>query len=461
MNFIGRAHELQKMEQCFQTERQEVLLIYGRRRIGKSELVKQFLRQHEVEGIYYECKQTSEMNNVETLSALLSERDGLPPLGFSGMEQLLDFLFQKACEKKMILVLDEYPYMRQAVKGMDSILQSLIDKYAERSRMKLVLCGSFVETMQSLLLVHQPLYGRMTMVLRLQAMDYFEAAQFYPSFSQEDKVRLYSVFGGIPYYNRFVDDSLSVKDNILRLLVEPGARLENEISFYLSGEIGRLTNANAVFDALTRGFYRFNDILSQSHISSSPALSDVLKRLILMEVIQKEAPINDADNRKKSGYVIKDPMTAFFYRYLFRYASQRQVMAPEIFYERYLAGDFERAYVPKVFEEVCRQFLIRKNRCGEMEEPFEQIGKYYYDLPKEHRNGEFDIVTKDRIGYVFYEAKFRAEPMTAAMMQHEIEQVNATGLFCYRYGFFSRSGFAELDKTRKDIVTYQMEDLFA
>ena len=248
MNFIGRAHELQKMEQCFQTERQEVLLIYGRRRIGKSELVKQFLRQHEVEGIYYECKQTSEMNNVETLSALLSERDGLPPLGFSGMEQLLDFLFQKACEKKMILVLDEYPYMRQAVKGMDSILQSLIDKYAERSRMKLVLCGSFVETMQSLLLVHQPLYGRMTMVLRLQAMDYFEAAQFYPSFSQEDKVRLYSVFGGIPYYNRFVDDSLSVKDNILRLLVEPGARLENEISFYYHQTGARLLKDGKLYN---------------------------------------------------------------------------------------------------------------------------------------------------------------------------------------------------------------------
>ena len=460
MEFIGREQELGRLERCYETERQEAILLYGRRRIGKSELLKHFLRQHETSGLYYECKQTSEMNNVETLSALLAEQDGYPPLGFASMEQLLAFLFEKACKEKMILVLDEYPYLRQAVHGMDSILQSLLDTYADRSRMKLVLCGSFIETMQSLLFAHQPLYGRMTMTIRLQAMDYLDTSRFYPSFSSEDKVRLYSVFGGIPYYNRWVDETLSVRENILRLLVEPGARLENEIPFYLSGELSKLTNANEALDALARGFYRFNDILSQSHISSSPALSDVLKRLLLMEVVRKEAPINDAGNRKKSGYVICDPMSAFFYRYVFRYASQRQVMAPEAFYDRYIAKDFEAAYVSKVFEEVCRQFLIRKNRQGEMDEPFEQIGTYSYDLPEKHRNGEFDIVTKDRIGYAFYEAKFRGAPMTAALMQREIAQVNATGLYCHRYGFFSRSGFAEEAEARGDVVRIPLEALY-
>ncbi len=460
MDFIGRKQELQKMNQIAARDQQEVLLIYGRRRVGKSELIKHFLRQQSGTSIYYACKQTSEQNNVVSLSTLLAEEDGYPPLGFTNMEQLLEFLFQKACDAPFILVLDEYPYLRQVVTGMDSILQSLIDKYADRSKMKLILCGSFVEVMQSLLLAHNPLYGRISASIRLHPMDYYEAAAFYPSFSPEDKVRLYSVFGGIPYYNRWIDPSLSVKENILQLLVEPGARLESEVPFYLQGELSRMTNANDVFDALARGFHRFNDLLAQSHLNSSASLTNVLKRLMIMEVVRKEAPINDENNRKKTGYFIQDPMSAFFYRYLFRHASQRQVMDPKVFYDRYIEEDFENTYVPKCFEEICRQFLVRQNRQGILEEPFELIGKYYYDLPQEHRNGEFDVVTKDPRGYIFYEAKFRNTPITAKMMQTEIEQVNATGLYCYRYGFFSRSGFEPPKQAREDIRMYDLKELF-
>ena len=460
MEFIGREQELNRLQQVAQSKRQEVLLVYGRRRVGKSELLRHFLQQRQGNDIYYECKQTSEMNNVESLGRLLSDQFAYPPLGFQNIEQLLEFLFQKACQEPFVLVLDEYPYLRQAVTGMDSILQALIDKYAERSQLKLVLCGSFVETMRSLLLAHNPLYGRITSALSVQPMDYYDAAKFYPEFTPEDKVRLYSVFGGIPYYNRWIGATLSVEQNIIQLLVEPGARLENEILYYLQGELTRLTNANEVFDALSRGFSRFGDLLAQSHISSSPALADVLKRLMLMELVRKEAPINDVGNRKKTGYYIQEPLAVFFYRYLYRYASQRRIMQSTVFYERYIKEDFARSYVPKCFEEICRQFLIRQNRQGKLAEPFEQIGKFYYDLPQEHRNGEFDVVTKDRIGYVFYEAKFRSTPVTAAMMQQEITQVNTTGLYCHQYGFFSRAGFADEPLSRQDIVTYQLSDLY-
>lgn len=245
----------------------------------------------------------------------------------------------------------------------------------------------------------------------------------------------------------------------MELMTAPGARLENEVTMYLQSELSRIVNANEVFEAMARGYSRYSDILAQSHVSSSPTLADVLDRLIRMEVVAKEAPINDEGSRKKAGYYISDNMSLFFYRYLFRYASQRNVMAPEAFYEHFVSEDFETYYVPKRFEQICRQYLIRRNRMGRMEEPFFRIGKYYYDLPKEHRNGEFDVVTEDARGYIFYEAKFQKSPVSQSVVEEEIRQVKETGLSCYRYGFFSRSGFQKEVKD-PDIICISLDEMY-
>lgn len=166
--------------------------------------------------------------------------------------------------------------MRDAVKGLDSILQTSIDAHREDSRLNIVLCGSYVEIMKSLIEHESPLYGRIDLALELKPMDYFDAAKFYPAFSPEDKVRLYSVFGGIPFYNRLIDQSQSVRDNIIELVTEPGARLESEVPSYLNAEISKMTNANEVFGALAQGYSRWGDVLAQSHVSSGPAMADVL-----------------------------------------------------------------------------------------------------------------------------------------------------------------------------------------
>ncbi len=457
-NFIGRKTELDKLNRMFNSSHQDTALIYGRRRVGKSELIKQFIKEHSDCAIYYECKQTTEMNNVESLSALISEHFNLPPLNFQSMEQLLEFLFQQAASMKIIFVMDEYPYLQSVTTGLDSILQSLIDRYAETSQMKLIICGSFIDTMKALLLKHNPLYGRISVTLNIKPMDYLDSSRFYPSFSTEDKVRLYSVFGGIPYYNRLIDENLSVRENIMELIASPNARLENEVFMYLHSELSKITNANEVFEALAKGFSRFSDILSQSHIPNSATLSEILKKLMMMEMVSKEAPINDSNNKKKTGYYISDNMSRFYYRYIFRYASQMQIMNPDVFFDRYIAEDFEKIYVPKRFEDICRQFLIRKNQLAELPESFEAIGKYYYDLPKEHKNGEFDIVTKDSQGYIFYECKFRSLPLTEEMVEKEIQQVNDTGLYCYKYGFFSRGGYEKIN--HQNVILYTLDDLY-
>ena len=152
----------------------------------------------------------------------------------------------------------------------------------------------------------------------------------------EDKIRLYSVFGGIPYYNRLIDSSKSVKQNIIDLIASPDSRFENEVQMYLKSEISKMVNAYEVFEALAKGYVRFSDILSQSKVSSSPTLVDILEKLIKMDVVTKEFPINDENNRKKVGYYVSDQLTLFYFKYIYRNLSRLAVMDSDVFYEKFI-----------------------------------------------------------------------------------------------------------------------------
>ena len=455
MGFIGRTLELTKLKSLMESDDMSLALIYGRRRVGKSELVKQALKESDIPSVYYECKQVAEASNVKGICEVVSEVFNLPTLGFTTIEDVTKYLFEQAKDKKMVFILDEYPYIRENIAGLDSIIQSLVDKYKDSSKLTLILLGSYVDVMKSLLEESNPLYGRADLVIDLKQMDYYESAMFYPAFSEEDKVRIYSVFGGIPYYNRLVNDRKTVRDNLIDLIASPGARLENEVSMHLSSEISKIVNANEVFEALAQGNSKYKDILDKSHVSSGPTLIDVLEKLIKMEVVEKKSPINDEANKKKAGYYICDNLSLFYYRYVFRYLSQMKIMDPNVFYDKYISKDFEEQYVPRKFEEICRQYLIRQNKAGNIDPVIEKIGKYYYDDPKKKTNGEFDVVTLDEKGYVFYEVKFRKNPVSKSMIDEEIEQVKLTGLNCYKYVFFARSGFSQEETDTVKLIGIQ------
>lgn len=459
MTFIGRTKEQGELLAQLSSPIQNAALLYGRRRVGKSELILHTMRQaSDARTIYYECRQTTTENNTKNLSEVIAEAFDMPPLAFSDIEAALRFVFDRATGEKIVLAIDEYPYLRDVVKGMDSILQVLLDEYRDRSHLSLILCGSYVEVMKSLLERDNPLYGRIDLKINLQPMDYYESAQFYPERSCEDKVRLFSVFGGIPYYNRLIDKNASVRENLIHLILEPDARLEDEVPSYLLSEISKIGNAHEIFSALADGHARYRDILSQSHVSSGATLVNVLNRLIGMQLVQRRSPINDPNNKKRTSYVICDGLSKFYYRYVFRYLSQRSVLDPEVYYDRYVNDDFETQFVPRAFEEVCRQYLVRQNRMGNSEPPFDLIGTYSYDDPVTRTNGEFDVVTKDPLGYSFYEAKYRTTPITQRMIEDEIEQVQRTGLTCHRYGFFSRSGFEAQADERTALIG--LEELY-
>lgn len=459
--FFGRKENIKAISKFFNSDKDNAALIYGRRRVGKTELIKHCLKGTKTTSIYYECKETSEINNVKSLCEIISETFGLPPLAFDTFESTLAFLYKQAKEKELTVVIDEYPYIRKVVEGLDSIIQSFIDNNKYTSKLKLILCGSYAETMKSLLSEENPLFGRFDLVMNLKAMDYYDSSLFYKDFTDEDKVRLYSVFGGIPYYNRRIDSSKTVKQNIIDLIASPGSRFENEVQMHLKSEISKMQNAYEVFEALAKGFVRFKDILSQSQVSSSPTLVDVLDKLISMDIVVKESPINDENNKKKAGYYISDQLTLFYFKYIYRNLSRLAVMDSEVFYDKFIEADFEEHYVPLIFEQVCKQFLIRKNRSGELEDSFEKIGKYWYDDPANHKNGEFDVVTENDNSYIFYEAKFRDSEIDKNLIWNEIQQVNSTGLVCSKYGFFSKSGYKEIDEAyKKQLILYELKELY-
>ena len=200
MKFIGRTVQLKKLRSEMTSEEMRMSLIYGRRRVGKSELVKQAIKESGIKSIYYECKQVTEASNVQSICNVVSETLSLPKLGYTSIEELLEYIFTLSKEDNLIFVLDEYPYLRGSVKGLDSIIQSLVDKYRDTTKLKLIILGSYVDIMKSLLEHSNPLFGRVDLVIDLKQMDYYESSLFYPDMSDEDKVRIYSVFGGIPYF---------------------------------------------------------------------------------------------------------------------------------------------------------------------------------------------------------------------------------------------------------------------
>lgn len=459
MKFIGRKNERNELKKFLESDLQEAALIYGRKRIGKTKLIIHSIQNVPFKKVYFHCLESTEQQNCEELSRVISQVFGLSFMQLSAFTDILRFLFTAAEKEKIVLILDEYPYLRNCVKGCDSILQSFLDRYRSSSHLKLIVCGSYMTVMKGLTDYENPLYGRFSIRIKLEQMDYLDTAEFYPSFSSEDKVTLYSIFGGIPYYNSLVNENQSVPDNIIHLLLSDQAPLKDEVPLCLQKEINKAESANSVFNAIAAGKTKFKDIYVSSGLHSDAALNNLLAKLSDMEMIRKDFPINAPSDRKKTHYRIADRLTLFYYSYIFRNISALNLMDPEAFYRAIIQNDFESQFVPHAFEDICRQFLIRSNKAGRINPPLEALGKYYYDDPAKKMNGEFDIVSKDRNGFTYYEVKYKNTPVSDAMINNEIDQVQHSPLQAYRYGFFSKSGYS-LKKDHPDCIFYTLDDIY-
>ena len=458
MEFIGREQEQKIIHNMLQKDGYQGCVIYGRRRMGKTELVRKCVFDSALPYIIYQCKESTEHDNLEMFTSLIRITLKNPYLAFDGFLDAVRYLFEYSKEHPMILVLDEYPYLRTIIDGCDSKIQNIIDDYSLTCNMKFFLLGSSISTMEDVLSSNSPLYMRFQSSLLLKQMDYYDSSKFYPGFSNEDKVRLYSAFGGVPYYNAQIDEKISARENIIRLISGQFSGLREFLDTYLKQELRKVNNANVVFESIALGAFHYSDIFSKSHVDSSPALNTILQKLIKMDLIEYVSPINNKNDKQKSGYRISDYCVRFYYNYIYRNESAHQILDDDAFYDHFIHHDFETSFIPKAFEEISKQFLIRMNKKGNMTTLLLDIGTYWYDNPKEKKKGLFDVVGKTKDGYVFFECKYKNEPIDESIIEEEITQVSMTSLKPVQYGFISKSGF----RTKKTYpyLFYTLDDMY-
>ncbi len=452
MKFIGREKELAAIKQKLGNERSECVLLYGRRRVGKSALIKEALRQVDATIIHYVCLKANFSHNMAGLSQAVAEAFD-EPVQFSQLNKLLEYVYKKARNQKVVLVIDEYPFLRDDDEAVDSELQIAVDTWQHETCLKLILCGSYVEVMKKIIEGGAPLFGRFSEVMRLQPFDYYDTARFFPSKTPEENMELYSIFGGIPFYLVQIDESLTVEENAKRLLIPEGSLLEGEIRLQLKAELSKEENANLVLEKIANGIGKYSDI-ANSFQGSSGNISPILNKLAGMGLIEKDSPMNAPSSKKQHRYVICDNLLDFYYSYLFKETSARSIMSPDDFWNSKIKEKLSVEYLPRKFEQIAKEYLIRENRAGHIEPPFSSIGRYIYHNKENRKNGEFDVVTEDEIGFTAYECKYKKERIGMEAVNEEKWQAENLGLKFYRFGFFSKCGFSdEIDKEKYTLIT--------
>ncbi|MCR4897606.1 MAG: ATP-binding protein [Acholeplasmatales bacterium] len=453
MDFYGRIEEQKAINYILEQDRFSSGIIYGRRRLGKTELLKHCFLNSNKKFIIYQCNQENEKSNINDLTKLIKESLNIKNISFDTFIDAVEYLFEYGIDNELLFAIDEYPYIRKIIDGLDSKLQRIIDSYQNKTKIKFFLLGSSISTMEDVQSDKNPLYRRFNLSLLLKEMDYYDSANFYKDFSNEDKVKLYAAFGGVPFYNKQIDSNLSVKENIINLLSGQFSHLLDDITTNMKEELNKINNAYTVFSSIALGAFHYSDILSKSGINTSSSLYDTLEVLEKMDLIEYVCPINDKNNKKKSGYVLTDNAIYFYYRYIYHNLSIKNIMSNNAFYDNYIKEDFLSVVVPKVFEKISKQYLIRLNKLDRLEPIIEDIGTYWYDDPKAKKNGQFDLVTKSKDGYDFYEVKFTSKPIDDTVVNEELYQLSNANIKYNNLGFISKSGFDITNNANYNLIS--------
>lgn len=446
--FIGRRKELNELSEKLNNDKFESILLYGRRRIGKTELIKEVAKNFDGIYIYYECKHSLLGDNIEAFNTTLRMVFNIN-FTFQTIKDALKYVFEYAKNHRVLLVIDEFPYLWDKLPIIVSDIRDLIDEYKTTTTMKLILSGSYVDVMKSLNDGHSETYGRFTSIIALTAFDYYDASQFYPNYSDEDKVLMYSVFGGVAFFNSLIDNTKSAVDNIKRLLIEPNSILQLEIEYTIAGETSKIPAVNSVVELIGRGVKKYTDIVNDLTSKNEDKISPdyLIKKLIDLEIIEKVVPINEKSNKKKTLYRFCDNLMEFYYRYIYRHKNMNAILSADDFYLEIVEEDLKKYYLPKKFESISKEFLIRANKEHKINPLIYEIGTYSFNDAKKKINRQFDVVTLDKIGYISYECKYIDKPISASVINEEEYQCKTSGLTFYKLGFISKKGFTdEVDK---------------
>lgn len=439
--FIGREKELTLLQQDYIGK---AVMVYGKRRVGKTTLIQKALENCQYQTVYYECSKGAMQDNIDGLVRELVRVKILPvPLNFSTLQDV--FIYLNALPQKIVVVIDEYPYLKKATDSatVDSIFQNIIDN--RLSNIELILSGSHIGMMKDLLQERNALYGRFAVTIKLNELNYQDAARFYPDRTPYDKVAHYAVFGGSPFVNQALNPAATLRENVISTILNPVSAVYLYASQLLLSDYSVKINAERIFSGIGNGKKRYTEIEDKLDVKRTGNLSKQIKSLTELEIVSRNSPINKIGDNKKATFEINDNLLRFYFTFIYKNASALQVLGAEAFYDEYVAPTLTD-FISRRFEGICRDYFSLQVRSGKLK-GVRNIGSYYYDDPVHRKNGEFDVALELADGYAIYEAKYYAQPMTLDEIHREVQQVaNSKELVVKQLGFIAINGFVEQEK---------------
>lgn len=461
--FYCREEELRTMNNRYKKGHFECVVIYGRRRVGKTALINEFCKGKPT--VYFSALNASSQENLEALSKAIytcQNSDSTSAPTYRSYEDALEAITGMAMEKRLVFVIDEYPYLAKAEKSISSRLQHIIDHSWQDSRIYLILCGSSMSFMEYQVLGYEsPLYGRRTAQFKIQALTYREITEFHPELKAADQALLYGVTGGIPHYINKLDVESNLDEALLENLFSTSSYLFEEPENLLKQELREPAIYNSVISAIAAGASRSNEISTKVGLESG-VCAKYLKVLLDLGILKKETPITEKSG-KKTIYAIDDNFFRFWYRFVPRNMSVISAGRMHPVYEQAVKR-FYPDYMGLVFEKMCQEYLLRYAK--DLPILLSNVGQWWGTDSKTRREVQIDIVgvPVDGNDYLIGSCKYRNEKIGI----EELELLRRyAAVFrqnvIFHYFIFSKGGFTQAlleAEMQGEVTLLTLEDLY-
>lgn len=445
--FVGRHQELEQLNQAYQENDFQFTVIYGRRRIGKTSLINEFLKDKK--SIYYVALEENAEDNLKRFSDAISIFKNTDQGGkekFANFEECFKEITHLAQKQRVILVIDEFPYLAKAYPTISSMLQSYIDHEFKETNLFLILCGSSMSFMERQVLGYQsPLYGRRTLALKLEPFKLSEAHEMLPKLSKEDAFIINTVCGGVPQYLSYMSDSMSVADNIKKNFLSKSGRLFDEPNNLLQQELRDPTNYNSIINAIASGASKHSKIAQSAHLQTGP-LTTYLNNLIDLGIVEKKLPVTEQKKSKSKNivYRICDGMFRFWYTFVGKQIDLIERGLTDLAWVKVQKGLSD--FMGPEFEKYSQDFMWSQDMNEKIvPNPFIHLGNWWGTDKRTHQQVELDIVgfsDDERNGY-FGECKWKNEPISRSVLEKLITNSEIFKYPLKHYYLFSKSGFTD------------------
>ena len=458
--FVGRHQELEQLNQAYQENNFQFTVIYGRRRIGKTSLINEFLKDKKA--IYYVALEENAEDNLKRFSDAISIFKNTDQGGkekFANFEECFKEITRLAQKQRVILVIDEFPYLAKAYPTISSMLQSYIDHEFKETNLFLILCGSSMSFMERQVLGYQsPLYGRRTLALKLEPFKLSEAHEMLPKLSKEDAFIINTVCGGVPQYLSYMSDSMSVADNIKKNFLSKSGRLFDEPNNLLQQELRDPTNYNSIINAIASGASKHSKIAQSAHLQTGP-LTTYLNNLIDLGIVEKKLPVTEQKKSKSKNivYRICDGMFRFWYTFVGKQTDLIERGLTDLAWVKVQKGLSD--FMGPEFEKYSQDFMWSQDMNEKIvPNPFIHLGNWWGTDKRTHQQVELDIVgfsDDERDGY-FGECKWKNEPISRSVLEKLIANSEIFKYPIKHYYLFSKSGFTDSCRELAEKINCQL-----